>query len=131
MEVKKKHSLRCYQLFYLKVIEMELQLSLYPQPQPSFHNTTNAKGKELVRLDTAAKSLEDKVLALYSDGKPRNAWEAFRELKIKDRTVIKDSVKRAITNLTSEKFGRKLIKTDIKTKGQYHIPNYQYKLNKI
>ena len=108
---------------------MELQLSLYPQPQPrSYHNTTSAKGKELVRLDTAAKRLEDKVLALYSDGKPRNAWEAFRELKIKDRTVIKDSVKRAITNLTSEKFGRKLIKTDIKTKGQYHIDNYQYKL---
>lgn len=104
------------------------QLSLYPQPQPSFHNTIDLKSSKLVKADDNAKRQEDIILLLFQDGKPRNAWEAYDELCKNGYTMIKDSVKRSITNLMND---GKLIKTDIKTKGEYHIGNCQYKLNKI
>ena len=102
------------------------QLSFFPQPQPSFHNTIDLEGKELGKADTNAKRQESIVLGLYSDGKARNAWEAYRELCTNGETIIKDSVKRSITNLMNE---GKLVKTKIKTKGEYQMGNYQYKLN--
>jgi hypothetical protein len=101
------------------------QLTFFPQPQPSFHNTIDLEGKELRKANTNAKRQEDICLQLFMDCKPRNAWEAYQELCANGETMIKDSVKRSITNLMNE---GKLVKTKIKTKGEYQMSNYQYKL---
>lgn len=102
------------------------QLDFFQDSRPrSFHNTIDLKGKELVKAESISKSQEERVLKLFSDGKPRNAWETYQDLTEQGETMIKDSVKRAITNLMNE---GKLFKTDVKTKGEYHISNYQYKL---
>lgn len=101
------------------------QLTFFPQAQPAFHNTIDLKGEELRKADTNAKRQEDVILELFQDGKPRNAWEAYQELTNKGYTMIKDSVKRGITNLMNE---GKLVKTKIKTPGEYQMGNYQYKL---
>ena len=107
---------------------MNPQLTMFEQYKRSFYNTVKLQGKALSCADTTAKRQEDKVLALFADGKPRNAYEAYVELTHKGETMIKDSVKRSITNLMNE---GKLIKTDIKTKGEYHRENVQYKLNTL
>lgn len=105
-----------------------IQLTFFEEFKRSFHNTIELSSEQLREADKAAKRQEDKVLALFQDGKPRNAYEAYVELAYNGETMIKDSVKRAITNLMN---ADKLVKTKIKTKGEYHMGNVQYKLNTL
>lgn len=103
------------------------QLDFFQSPRKSFYNTPHLKSDELRSAESTAKSQEARILELYQDGKARNAYEAYVELRNAGELMIKDSVKRAITNLMNE---GKLIKTKIKTKGEYHIDNYQYIISK-
>lgn len=105
-----------------------IQLTFFEEFKRSFHNTIELSSEQLREADKAAKRQEDKVLSLFQDGKPRNAWEAYCELSNNGETMIKDSVKRSITNLMNAGF---LIKTEVKTKGEYHMGNVQYKLNTL
>lgn len=105
-----------------------IQLTFFEEFKRSFHNTIELSSEQLREADQSAKRQEDRVLALFQDGKPRNAWEAYCELCNQGETMIKDSVKRSITNLMN---AGHLVKTDIKTKGEYHIGNFQYKLNTL
>lgn len=111
-----------------RISHSSVQLDFFQSEPKSFHNTIDLEPEAFYRADANAKRQEDKVLELFKDGKQRNAWEAYKELSARGETMIKDSVKRAITNLTTEKFGCKLIKTSDKTQGEYQMLNYQYRI---
>jgi len=101
------------------------QTELFPQRKVSFHNSQHIRGVELRKEDANAKRQESIILRMFKDGKPRNAWEAYCELQSLGHTMIKDSVKRALTNLV---VSDSLVKTKVMTKGEFNKGNFQYQL---
>lgn len=103
---------------------MELQLSLYPQPQPSFHNTIHLEGEELKQAELNAQSQDGRVYEVFKDGKARTAWDVQDQLP----NMLITSIRRSLTNLTVRDF---LEKTENMVMGKYKTKCHQYKLNKI
>ena len=106
---------------------MNTQLTMFDQFKRSFHKTIELSSEELRAADKAAKRLETKVLNLMLDGVPRSAPEVQRDI---EGTPLIGSIRRALTNLTTEPFGRRLIKTKETSPGLYQFRNCRYKLNK-
>jgi hypothetical protein len=105
------------------------QLGLFTMPRKSYHNTVPVRGKELTERNRRANAQEVFILSIFKENpdKTYTAWEMYLEVQARGRTIIKDSVKRAITNLyTSDE----LIKTNEERDGQYPgSKNKAYKLN--
>lgn len=95
------------------------------QTSLSFHNTISAKGAELDKLETRARSLEDQVLQMfYTTHKITGLTRADLIEKFKDR-YTDVSCGRALSNLAK---ARKIEKTLAMRSGKYGSLNYVYKL---
>lgn len=105
----------------------QLAISFSSYKSEHFHNTIDLEGEALYKADQSAKSLEERVYNLMKDGKARSAPEVQRDI---DGTPLIGSVRRALSNLTTEKFGDRLVKTKETSPGLYQYRNYRYKLNK-
>ncbi len=97
------------------------QIGLFDKPVPSFHNTIDLKGKELIKADNKAKTQEEIILKLFKDNPHADFTASDVWLKLGQCWPI-TSVRRAITNL------KELEKTDKQRLGLYGTMNYIYKL---
>ncbi len=102
---------------------MNNQPGLFDKPQPSFHNTLELKGKELLRAESKAKTQEEIILKLFTDNPHADFTASDLWLKLGQQWPI-TSVRRALTNLTAEH----LRKTETKRIGLYGMMNCVYKL---
>lgn len=97
----------------------------------SFHNSIELTGKPLEKAEKKAVTQEDKVYIFFirKAGKEYTPWEVYQALThtgVIHRNTPEQSIKRAITNLTTS---GKLIKTDIRRIGKYGTLNFTWKLN--
>ena len=102
---------------------MNNQPGLFDKPQPSFHNTLDLKGKELLKAESKARTQEEIILKLFTDNPHADFTASDLWLKLGQQWPI-TSVRRSLTNLCAEH----LYKTDIKRLGLYGQMNYAYKL---
>ena len=89
-----------------------------------FYNTTNEEGQYLIRLETKALGLEERVLEIYC-ANPTKGFAWFEVLALLPQNTCEGSVKRAITNNKTNGF---LDKTTEKAISPYGSPCYKYKL---
>lgn len=106
-----------------------MQLDFFQSKQsPSFHNSVPIHGKELLQAERNAKAQEARVLTIFEEtGRDYNAWEMYQAYQDRFGLAPKDSIKRALTNLTTE---GKLVRTNVMRPGQWGAGNSVYKLCK-
>ena len=90
----------------------------------SFYNTTGLAGEQLERRIEQAQSQEERVQALF-EAHPAARLTPFEVQDVALPNSPITSVRRAITNLTSEGVLRK---TDHQKEGPYGDPNYTWTL---
>lgn len=106
-----------------------MQLDFFePKQRPSFHNSVHIHGKELIQAERNAKAQEARVLTIFQEtGRDYNAWEMYQTYQERFGLALKDSIKRALTNLTTE---GKLERTNVMRPGQWGAGNSVYRLCK-
>jgi hypothetical protein len=102
---------------------MREQLDLFRRP--SYHNTIPLAGVGLEVAERSAKSLESKVLKVFQEGRYKDFTPPEISLALGQQYPL-TSIRRAITNLTSE---GQLRKTEIKRTGIYGAQNNTWILN--
>ena len=88
----------------------------------SYHNTTQLKGKELVKAERNAESQEMRLLKWFKYYRTLTASQAHTLFP--DRIPL-TSIRRAMTNLMNEGF---IEKTEEQREGIYGKPEYVYKI---
>ena len=105
------------------------QLTIFdPKPKRSYHNTLPIQGKELVKRNRDANAQEAFILTVFQSNPERTftAWECYLYVQSLGRTMIKDSVKRSMTNLLN---AGHIVKTLETRDGEFeNIKNRAYKL---
>ena len=89
----------------------------------SFHNTINLTGPELRSAQSSAKSQEAEILKLFRQG-----WQTFTPSEVLRKLDTKapiTSIRRAITNLTTQGF---LVKLDYTIRGPLGKPEHLWAL---
>ncbi|MFN8834455.1 MAG: hypothetical protein ACK50Z_04325 [Betaproteobacteria bacterium] len=106
-----------------------MQLDFFqPKQRPSFHNSVPIHGKELIQAERNADIQDEYVLTVFEEtGKDFNAWEMYQEIQARGRTMLEKSVRRALTNLTTDE---KLERTNVMRPGQWGAGNSVYRLCK-
>lgn len=104
-----------------------MQLDFFqPKTAPSFHNTVPIHGKELIEANDKASDQDAFVFSVFEQtGRDYNAWEMYQEVQRLGRTILEKSVRRALTNLTTQ---GKLERTNVMRPGQWGAGNSVYKL---
>lgn len=95
----------------------------------SFHNTIHFSDEEVKAADAVCKTQEDRIMAIFhKHNRPLTPFELESlYCEIYPRIPI-TSIRRSLTNLTSEK---KLIKSDKADKsGEYGKPNHSWRINR-
>lgn len=94
--------------------------------RPSFHNTTNLKGRDLEQAEYDAETQETVIMAYFlRNPGPKTACEVWQHFSNCGRDWPIGSIRRAITNLYKR---GTLEKTDIKRLGIYGAMCYCYEL---
>lgn len=108
-----------------------MQLSIFtPKRKKSYHNTVPLEGVQLVTRNRDANMQDLFILAVFeaNPNETFTAWEMYLHVQKLGRTIIKDSVKRAMTNLLNK---GKIEKTLETRDGEFpNIKNRAYKLIK-
>ncbi len=95
----------------------------------SFHNTINLTGEELTKVNARAAKQEDLILSIFKANPDRNLSptqiHSIFQLRYQLHSPI-TSIRRGLTNLTKDE---KLIKTEVKVKGNYGLDEHCWTLN--
>jgi hypothetical protein len=89
----------------------------------SFYNTVGLTNKRLVDAIKKADTQQNAIYLVFK-GNPKKHFSPTDIYNIFKKSMLLTSVRRAISNLTSE---GKLIKTDKKVDGQYGVVNLTWK----
>lgn len=103
---------------------MNNQPGLFDKPQPSFHNSIDLKGKELIKAESKAKTQEEIILKLFTDNPHVDFTASDVHLRLGQQMLL-TSIRRSISNLVESNH---LEKTENKRLGLYGQMNYAYKL---
>ena len=105
---------------------MSHQISIFDNPQPSFHNQTiGLKGTELKKAEKAAKSQEEIVLNLFEQF-PHAEFNAYTVYLRLGQQIREGSIRRCLTNLLNKGV---LIETGKRDAAGCQFTNKNYKLN--
>lgn len=114
-------------------MELQTDINLFNQPpaKPSFHNTVEAKDKELAIYEGKACSQEKIVLQFFEQRPGQKftseaVWKVLLACKLIHDRVPKDSIKRCISNLKRKGKLTKIL--DELTTGEYGKPLHYYEL---
>lgn len=98
------------------------------QKEFDFHNTINLPEEELQERKKDARNLQDRILNdVFKKYPEKNFTPCEVHMIVDDFNTLLTSVRRAITNLTSE---GKLNKLSIKRMGHFGTLNYTWELSK-
>ncbi len=95
----------------------------------SFFNTISLEGPELEKVNARAAKQEDLILSIFKANPSRNLSptqiHSIFQLRYQLHSPI-TSIRRGLTNLTKDE---KLIKTEVKVKGNYGLDEHCWTLN--
>jgi hypothetical protein len=92
-----------------------------------FYNTTREDGQYVISFTAINTANDFSILEIFQDNPDKSftPYEVGDELKKRGNNMLQSSVKRGITDLTTNGL---LINTDVKVKERYGRPNYKWKL---